>query len=45
MHRRRFVLQPLCDIDPLLIHPLIGKDIQSLLSEVDEHGQQVIELR
>jgi 7,8-dihydro-6-hydroxymethylpterin-pyrophosphokinase len=45
MHRRRFVLQPLCDIDPLLVHPLIGKDIQSLLSEVDEHGQQVIELR
>jgi 2-amino-4-hydroxy-6-hydroxymethyldihydropteridine diphosphokinase len=45
MHRRRFVLQPLCDIDPLLVHPLIGKDIQTLLSELDERGQQVIELR
>ena len=45
MHRRRFVLQPLCDIDACLVHPLIGKDMQGLLSELDEHGQQVIELR
>jgi 2-amino-4-hydroxy-6-hydroxymethyldihydropteridine diphosphokinase len=45
MHLRRFVLQPLCDIDACLVHPLIGKDMQGLLSELDEHGQQVIELR
>jgi 2-amino-4-hydroxy-6-hydroxymethyldihydropteridine diphosphokinase len=45
MHDRRFVLKPLCDIDPFLVHPLIGKDVQSLLAELDEHGQQVIELR
>jgi 7,8-dihydro-6-hydroxymethylpterin-pyrophosphokinase len=45
MHRRRFVLQPLCDIDPFLVHPLIGKNMQRLLSELTEHGQQVIELR
>ena len=45
MHRRRFVLQPLCDIDPLLVHPVLGKDMRSLLSELDEAGQQVVELR
>ena len=45
MHRRRFVLQPLCDIDPLLVHPILGKDIQRLLSELDEHGQQVVAVR
>jgi 2-amino-4-hydroxy-6-hydroxymethyldihydropteridine diphosphokinase len=45
MHRRRFVLRPLCDIDPLLVHPLIGKNMHHLLSELDERGQQVIEWR
>jgi 2-amino-4-hydroxy-6-hydroxymethyldihydropteridine diphosphokinase len=45
MHRRRFVLQPLCDIDPSIVHPLLGKDVRRLLSEVGEHGQQVVELR
>jgi len=45
MHRRRFVLQPICDIDPSLIHPILGKDVRRLLSELSEHGQQVVELR
>jgi len=45
MHQRRFVLQPMCDINPSLVHPLLGKDVRSLLSELDEHGQQVVELR
>ncbi len=45
MHQRRFVLQPMCDIDPYIVHPTIGKDIQKLLSELSEHGQQVMELR
>jgi 2-amino-4-hydroxy-6-hydroxymethyldihydropteridine diphosphokinase len=45
MHRRRFVLQPLCDIAPTLVHPLLGKDIRTLLSELGEHGQQVVALR
>ncbi len=45
MHRRRFVLQPLCDIAPTLVHPILGKDIRSLLSALDEHGQEVVALR
>jgi 2-amino-4-hydroxy-6-hydroxymethyldihydropteridine diphosphokinase len=44
MHHRRFVLQPLCDIDPLLIHPVLGKDMRQLLSELDVRGQQIVEL-
>ena len=44
MHRRRFVLQPFCDIDPEVVHPLLGKDMRSLLSELEAHGQQVVEL-
>ncbi len=45
MHQRRFVLQPMCDIDPCLVHPVLGKDIRKLLSELSEHGQQVVELQ
>jgi len=45
MHRRRFVLQPMCDIDPSIVHPLLGKTIASLLAELDEHGQGVVALR
>jgi 2-amino-4-hydroxy-6-hydroxymethyldihydropteridine diphosphokinase len=44
MHHRRFVLQPLCDIDALLIHPVLGKNMRQLLSELDVRGQQVVEL-
>jgi 2-amino-4-hydroxy-6-hydroxymethyldihydropteridine diphosphokinase len=45
MHQRRFVLKPLCDIDYSLVHPVIGKDMKTLLAELDEEGQQVVELR
>jgi 2-amino-4-hydroxy-6-hydroxymethyldihydropteridine diphosphokinase len=26
MHKRRFVLQPICDIDPQVIHPVLGQN-------------------
>jgi 7,8-dihydro-6-hydroxymethylpterin-pyrophosphokinase len=45
MHQRRFVLQPICDIDPNLVHPILGKNVRKLLSELSEQGQQVVELR
>lgn len=45
MHRRRFVLKPLCDIGPDVIHPVLGKAVRVLLAELDEDGQQVVEHR
>ncbi len=34
MHERRFVLEPLSEIDENLIHPIIKKSIKSLLNEI-----------
>jgi 2-amino-4-hydroxy-6-hydroxymethyldihydropteridine diphosphokinase len=45
MHRRRFVLKPLCDIDPDMVHPVLGRAMRALLAELDEDGQQVVEHR
>ena len=40
MHLRRFVLQPMCDIAPQLVHPRLGSTLQSLLSQL-RNDQQV----
>lgn len=42
MHKRRFVLQPICDIDSGIIHPVIGKNVQNLLDSLDDNGQGVL---
>lgn len=34
MHRRRFVLEPLCELVPNLIHPVLNKPICTLLSKL-----------
>src|SRR6185503_3690437 len=36
MHLRRFVLEPLCEIAPELIHPVLGKTCRELLAAVDD---------
>ena len=41
MHKRRFVLQPLCDIDPTLIHPVLNVDMLSLLHALDDDEQRI----
>jgi len=33
MHRREFVLRPLCDLSPDLIHPVLKKNMRRLLEE------------
>lgn len=36
MHQRRFVLQPLREIQPMICHPRHGKTVDTLLREVDD---------
>lgn len=42
MHKRRFVLKPICDIDPKLVHPVLKKDMQYLLDNLDDGGQEIL---
>ena len=42
LHRRRFVLKPLCDIAPELVHPVLGETIQSLLASLQDGEKRVI---
>ena len=41
MHLRRFVLVPLCELEPGLRHPILGKTVEELLRELGEEGQRV----
>ena len=36
LHKRMFVLQPLADIAPGFIHPVLGKTISEILDECDD---------
>ena len=36
MHKREFVLQPLCEIAPEALHPVLNKSIGQLLEELTE---------
>jgi len=44
MHKRAFVLQPICDINPSIIHPVLGQTVAVLLSHLGEKDQRVIPL-
>ena len=39
MHLRRFVLQPLAELAPLLVHPTLHQTIGSLLEKVDDQSE------
>lgn len=43
MHERRFVLKPLCDIDPEVIHPVFKKALKDMLESLNDDEQKVIE--
>lgn len=45
MHKRRFVLQPVCDIDPEIIHPVFKKNMNYLLDSLDDEGQGIAEYK
>jgi 2-amino-4-hydroxy-6-hydroxymethyldihydropteridine diphosphokinase len=45
MHKRRFVLRPLCDIDPQINHPVFLRTVQSLLEDLDETDQRITEIK
>lgn len=40
MHERKFVLLPLCDIAPYVLHPILYKRIDELLKELDTLSQE-----
>lgn len=44
MHKRRFVLKPICDIDPKVVHPVLKKDMRHLLDNLGD-GQKILEYR
>ncbi|MBW2443081.1 MAG: 2-amino-4-hydroxy-6-hydroxymethyldihydropteridine diphosphokinase [Deltaproteobacteria bacterium] len=44
MHKRRFVLRPVCDIDPHIKHPVLGRTVQALLEGLDEMEQEIIRI-
>jgi 2-amino-4-hydroxy-6-hydroxymethyldihydropteridine diphosphokinase len=43
MDERRFVLKPLCDINPDLVHPVLGKTIKKLLENITDKSQRIRE--
>lgn len=36
LHRRRFVLAPLCELAPQLVHPSLGQPLRQLLAQLDD---------
>lgn len=45
MHKRRFVLQPICDIDPAFVHPVFKQTIRYLLDNINDPDQEVYPLQ
>ena len=43
MHKRRFVLRPICDIYSGTVHPVLKENVQNLLDGLDDTGQKMIE--
>jgi 2-amino-4-hydroxy-6-hydroxymethyldihydropteridine diphosphokinase len=44
MHKRRFVLQPICDIDPAFMHPVLGQPVKMLLEQLDDDQQEIFQI-
>ena len=44
MHKRRFVLKPICDIDPKMMHPVLKKEMRYLLDSLGDNEQRIVQL-
>ena len=44
MHKRRFVLQPICDIDPQFAHPAFGCSVKDMLENLEDDQQEVVRI-
>lgn len=45
MHKRHFVLKLFCDIDPMIVHPVLKKDMQYLLNKLGKDKQKIIQTK
>ncbi len=45
MHKRRFVLKPICDIDPEVRHPVLQQTMRSLLANLNDDEQRIVEYK
>ena len=45
MHKRRFVLKPICDIDPDINHPVFQQTLRSLLAILADTEQRIVEYK
>jgi 7,8-dihydro-6-hydroxymethylpterin-pyrophosphokinase len=45
MHKRRFVLKPICDIDPDINHPVLQQTMLDLLENLAKDGQGIVEYK
>jgi 7,8-dihydro-6-hydroxymethylpterin-pyrophosphokinase len=45
MHCREFVLRPLGDLSPGLVHPVLNKNIAQLMHEIRDAGQQCVKIK
>lgn len=45
LHERAFALKPLCDLEPGLMHPLLGQSMAALLAGLDQSGMEPVALR
>lgn len=42
MHVRRFVLMPMVQLDPDLVHPVLGRTMSELFDDLTEQGQGIM---
>lgn len=41
LHLRRFVLEPLCEFNPLLVHPVLERNLSEILDELEDERKVV----